>query len=135
MLDSSKTYPALADGLLALGAGQCWNTPQEKESAQRGDFPHGTVDDCDWFQRIRNDQAAVWLNTYAAMATLETLKVAGWPDGPELEAALAIESHELSREIGLGYDGLQDAAEDYLTMGADAFWAQVARWAADAPSH
>lgn len=57
--------PALADRLLASGAGQSWSSPQERDEARSGDHPHGLIDDCrdgsGDFQRIWNDTAAVWL--------------------------------------------------------------------------
>ena len=55
--------PALADQLLAAGAGQCWVSPQEMAAAARGDYPHGFIDET-WpgEYRIWNDRAAVWLN-------------------------------------------------------------------------
>jgi hypothetical protein len=57
--------------------------------------------------------------------TKEALKAAGWPDGPELEAALEIESHPRHLEIGYLHDNLQYAAMRYLKVGKEKFWSEI----------
>ena len=58
--------PALADRQSSAGAGQCWSSPQGTAEAASGDYPHGTIDECDdgaaGFRRVWHDGEAVWFN-------------------------------------------------------------------------
>lgn len=58
--------PNLADRRLADQAGECWTSPQERDSSSVGQHPHGLVDVCadefGKFRRIWNDDVGAWLN-------------------------------------------------------------------------
>ena len=57
--------PALADRRLAERAGQSWSSPQERDAARVGDYPHGLIDSCSdgisEFKRVWNDAVGAWL--------------------------------------------------------------------------